>query len=158
MKGHPLHPALVHFPLACWVLATLVDVISQFVLLPSVSGATWAALSHLLLWGGVVIALPAMIAGLVDYARLDHEVQECAELMWHILVMGTAWAIFLGAAIWRVRAAPFDSPASWPVTMLELLGSVLLVVGGYLASIIVFDRIPKAKAASYAEPDQETKQ
>jgi hypothetical protein len=54
-------------------------------------------------------------------------------------------AQFLGAAIWRVRAAPIDGVVLWGITLLELVGSVCLVVGGRLASIIVFDRLPSAK-------------
>ena len=27
---HPLHPALVHFPIACWSLATLADIAGQW--------------------------------------------------------------------------------------------------------------------------------
>src|SRR5690606_40767462 len=27
---HPLHPALVHFPIACWTLATLADIGSRW--------------------------------------------------------------------------------------------------------------------------------
>ena len=35
MRGRPWHPALVHFPIACWVLATLIDVGGHIVALPS---------------------------------------------------------------------------------------------------------------------------
>jgi len=145
MNGHPWHPVIVHFPLACWVLATLVDVASRLFSMPLLPGIEWAAVAHLLLWTGIVMAVPAMIAGLVDYARLPPKVQESSELSWHITAMGTAWALFLGAAIWRVRAAPFDGVASWGVIFLELAGSACLVVGGRLASVIVFDRLPSAR-------------
>lgn len=144
MTGHPWHPAIVHFPLACWVLATLVDVSARLVLLPAIPGIAWAGLSHLLLWAGVLLALPAMLAGFVDYARLPAPVQESRELLLHIALMGTAWAVFLGAAIWRVRAGPFDGSASWGILALELAGTAVLVAGGRFAATVVFERLPAA--------------
>lgn len=145
MPGHPWHPAIVHFPVACWVLATLIDVAGRLVSMPPIPGIDWTGLSHLLLWTGVVLALPAMLAGLIDYSRLPGAVQESADLVWHIALMGTAWALFLWAAIWRVRTGPFDGAAQWSVTIIEVAGSGCLVAGGYFAATVVFERLPEAR-------------
>lgn len=145
MTAHPWHPVFVHFPLACWVLATAIDLAGQLFLIPQIPGTEWASLSHLLLWGGVALGAPAMIAGLMDYARLPCEVQESAELSWHIVTMATAWVLFLAAAVWRVRAAPFASAPSWGMTLLELVGTAGLVVGGRFAAVVVFERMPASR-------------
>lgn len=141
---HPSHPALVHFPIACWILATLVDVATQLVALPPVAGVAWSALSHLLLWGGVLLALPAIVAGVIDYLRLPDEVQSSAVLNRHILAMATAWLLFLGAAIWRAQSAMFDAGPPWSITLLELAGSVVLTVGGRYAAAVVFEGMAAA--------------
>src|SRR3546814_14287794 len=51
---HPLHPALVHFPVACWSLATIADVASLWLGQP----AWW--LAGVLLVIGTIAALAAM--------------------------------------------------------------------------------------------------
>jgi uncharacterized membrane protein len=144
MTRHPWHPAVVHFPIACWVLATLVDVSGWFIELPPIPGIVWAGVSHLLLWGGVLLAVPAIVAGVVDYIRLPEEVQESAELSRHVAAMAAAWLLFLGAAIWRVRSAPFAGAPSWGIMLLEVAGSACLIAGGRFAAAVVFDRIATA--------------
>src|SRR3546814_15511619 len=61
---HPLHPALVHFPVACWSLATIADVASLWLGQP----AWW--LAGVLLVIGPIAALAAMGAGLFEFARI----------------------------------------------------------------------------------------
>jgi uncharacterized membrane protein len=144
---HPWHPAFVHFPIACWVLATLVDIGGWFVALPPIPGIEWAGVSHLLLWGGVVLALPAIVAGVVDYIRLPEDVQASAELSRHVAAMATAWLLFLAAAIWRVRSASFEMAPSLGVVLLELAGSACLLAGGRFAAAVVFERLPTAHSS-----------
>lgn len=141
MTRHPWHPAVVHFPIACWILATLVDLIGQLFAMPPLPGIEWAAVSHLLVWSGVLLAVPAITAGIIDYLRLPDAVQSSVELSRHITAMGTAWLLFLGAGIWRVRSAPFDSAPLWGMTLVEIGGSLCLVLGGRFAAAVVFDRI-----------------
>ena len=62
---HPLHPVVVHFPIACWSLVTLGDWVGIF----------WAndlviALVQILLIIGCITALIAMMAGLYEITRL----------------------------------------------------------------------------------------
>ena len=69
-------------------------------------------MAQLLLWAGVLLAVPAIIAGLRDYLRLPDELQSSRELSRHVLLMGTAWFLFLAAAVWRTRSGAFDSAPS----------------------------------------------
>ena len=147
MTEHPWHPAFVHFPLACWVLAAMLDIATHFFSIPAVTGIAWPSLAQALLWGGTILALPAMLAGIIDYSKVPATVQDSAELLWHISLMTTAWMLFLGAAIWRVKSAPFDSAASWGITIIELAGVACLIVGGRFAATVVFKRLPAAQDA-----------
>jgi uncharacterized membrane protein len=135
------HPAIVHFPIACWVLTTLID-LSLF--LPwgiEPMSVAWSGVSAILLWTGVLFAIPTMLAGFLDFASLPRAVQDSRELTSHILWMGVAFTCFLGAGILRMRSSSFETPAVWYVVAVELVGSMLLLYGGHLASIVVFERL-----------------
>jgi uncharacterized membrane protein len=134
----PWHPALVHFPIACWVLATLVDVVGQFHAIPEIDGLAWSGVSHLLLWCGVLLALPAMAAGLRDFLRLPDEIRSGDALSRHVVLMGTAWLLFLAAAVWRTRSGAYAAEPSLAMTLLEFAGSACLIVGGHFAGVVVF--------------------
>ncbi|WP_051709985.1 Rieske 2Fe-2S domain-containing protein [Streptomyces sp. NRRL S-350] len=58
--GHPLHPALVQFPLGCWTSAALLDF---------TPGGRRSASA--LVAAGLLAAGPAALTGWVDWARLD---------------------------------------------------------------------------------------
>ena len=61
---HPLHPAIVHFPIACWSLAAAADFASQWY------GETAWQSSGGLLAVGCGMALLALVAGLVELPRV----------------------------------------------------------------------------------------
>jgi uncharacterized membrane protein len=146
------HPALVHFPIACWVLTTLIDL---SVLLPwgiELNSVAWSGVSTGLLWTGVLFAIPTMLAGFLDFASLPRAVQDSRELTSHILWMGVAFICFLVAAILRTRSSSFETPAAWYVVAVESAGSIFLVYGGHLASIVVFERLRTAPLDSESAP------
>ena len=123
----------------------MLDLAGKLVQMPAVSGIEWGGLSHLLVWTGVGLALPAMLAGFTDYARLPAAVRESNALLAHIAFMFVAWSLFLLAAIWRIRNGYFAGAASWPVTSIEILASACLVAGGHCAATVVFEKLPAAK-------------
>jgi len=140
------HPAFAHFPLACWILATLFDVAALAGVPPL--PAEWGlpeltAISTLLLWLGLAAALPAVGFGLVDYARLPAAARDSPEMLYHVACMGTAAAVFLIAAILRV--AENGLGPGW-LAALEAVGAVSIVAGGHFAGIVVFERLPEAMA------------
>ncbi|MGE5167611.1 MAG: DUF2231 domain-containing protein, partial [Deltaproteobacteria bacterium] len=64
---HPLHPALVHFPVACWSVATAADLASLHFGEPA-----WR-LAGALLVIGLVMAVPALLAGLYELTRVAQD-------------------------------------------------------------------------------------
>ena len=145
MRNHPWHPLLVHFPIAFWTAAVLLDSAALLHLPPdsaaaALPGVEPAALSFLLLWLGVAFGVPAMALGFVDFLRLPTALQKRAALNWHATAMTFAWAVFLGAALLRRSAAP-ASPAA---LLVELAGLACLVAGGVLAAAVVFDGWPRS--------------
>lgn len=142
------HPAFAHFPLACWLLATLFDVAAAANVPPfpvewGVPDAT--AVSTLLLWLGLAAALPAVGFGLVDYARLPAAARDSPEMQYHVACMGAAAAIFLIAALLRVAENAWGPGG---LAALEAAGALCLIAGGHFAGIVVFERLPEAAAST----------
>jgi uncharacterized membrane protein len=132
------------------VLATLID-LSLF--LPwgvELETVAWSGVAAVLLWTGVLFAIPTMLAGFLDFASLPRAVQDSRELTSHILWMGVAFICFLAAAVLRARSSSLETPAVWYVVAVESVGSILLVYGGHLASIVVFERLRTAPLDSEA--------
>lgn len=140
MRTHPWHPAMVHFPVACWVLATGADAVALLPFSASIGGMDAASLAVLLTWTGLAAAVPAAAAGIVDYARLPADVQRAAESTGHVMAMSCAVLLFLTAAL--LRRGTSGAPVH--VVALECLGTLALVVGGRYAAVVVFERIPEA--------------
>src|SRR6185437_7671358 len=80
---HPLHPALVHFPVACWSLAVLADFASL-----RFGTAAWSW-SGGLLAVGCAMAVLAMLAGMLELARVP-EGAALQDAWWHMGAMLTA--------------------------------------------------------------------
>jgi uncharacterized membrane protein len=62
IAGHPLHPMLVSIPIACFVGTLVSDIIYA-----RTADMQWANMSAWLLTFGLLIAVPAVIAGLIDF-------------------------------------------------------------------------------------------
>jgi uncharacterized membrane protein len=60
--GHPLHPLLVPIPIACFIGALLTDLVYW-----RTAGMQWANMSAWLLTVGLVVALLAVITGMIDF-------------------------------------------------------------------------------------------
>ena len=136
---HRWHPVFVHFPIACWVLATGLDLATTLMPIRNwVPEVDLIALAHFLIWLGIVVSIPAVIAGLADYRLLSEESTGMIDR--HATWMIAAITLFLIAGIWRLRNAAFDAPIPLALLIVELAGSMTLVAGGRVASIVVFGR------------------
>jgi uncharacterized membrane protein len=156
VRTHPWHPLLVHFPIACWTLAALIDSATLLGALPesiaeAVPGVAPAAFSFALLWLGLLLGVAAIVLGLIDLLGLPPELQRSGALNWHVVAMLDAWGLFLGAALLRPRPAPPFPPASLAATVIEIAGFFSLGVGGVLASAVVFDGWPHGAAGTASE-------
>jgi uncharacterized membrane protein len=132
----PLHPIVVHFPLALLALAWLCLVIHY------VRGSdVWSQRAGLLEAAGVVALLPTVVAGFVDtrgfgfmvHARWD------APLIWHAIGGLTSSAVFVGHYVWRRRLPErlSGSVAIWDLGLVTM-GFWLLVLTGTIAGEMVY--------------------
>jgi len=130
MFGHPLHPAVVHFPIGLLLSATLADLAWAVGLTGDVH------VGAVLMAGGLCGGLLAMGAGMIDLARVDAAVVPHA--LRHMTAVGLAW---LGYAIaLYLRRDVFSGTASiGTLTIaLSLFSAALLSLGGWLGGRLVY--------------------
>jgi len=72
MLNHPLHPALVHFPIGVWGIASALDVLVVIGIKPA---EIWP-ISSGLIGVGLVMALLAMAAGVFDLVKITKHQSE----------------------------------------------------------------------------------
>lgn len=129
---HPLHPVLVHFPIACWSLATLVDI-----------AGLWTTRWPLWQWSAGMLAigcasgLAAAGAGLMALLKLSPEHPATVVANRHMVAALTAWSLYAGSLFLRIKGmqpAPADSMA----LALSGLGFLALVATGWLGGQLVY--------------------
>lgn len=130
MTRHPLHPALVHFPIACWSLAAAADFASL-----RWGEAAWQWSAGLLL-AGCLTALPAVAAGLMEVRRVP-EGAALRTLFIHMGLMLTALTLFATRLLLRqAQLEPLAPDAA--ALLLDAAALVVLVVGGHFGARLVY--------------------
>ncbi|HEY4071032.1 MAG TPA: DUF2231 domain-containing protein [Sphingomicrobium sp.] len=130
MLGHPVHPVLVHFPVALLLSATIAD-------LAYVSGLTQDThIGAVLMAGGLAGGLLAMGAGMADLVKLDQKLVPHA--MMHASFVGLAWLGY-GIALYLRKDSLFASnPLGGQAIAVSLVSAVVLAFGGWLGGRLVY--------------------
>jgi len=129
VKGHPIHPMLVVFPIGLWVFSLICDLVS----LNGWGGPAWERTALYTLGGGIMGALLAALPGLVDLLSIaDPRARRIG--VWHMIVNLTAVAVF--AVDFWLRVWP--EPAPVPPVALSVLGVLLIGVSGWLGGELVY--------------------
>ncbi|KAB7627539.1 DUF2231 domain-containing protein [Alkalilimnicola sp. S0819] len=127
---HPLHPALVHFPIACWSLAVVADFAGLYF-----GDAAWRWSQGLLIVA-CIMAIPAMLAGLLELSRIP-EGPALRDTWWHMGAMLLAFTLFTTRLLLGLSQGPAFAPdalALW----LDAAGFVSLAIGGWLGGRLVY--------------------
>lgn len=136
MRGlvrHPLHPVIVHFPLALWSAAAIFEVLA----LVGEDGPWWMlAWWNLLL--GLIAALPAIASGFWELARLGVRHPALVFAAAHMMAMGMASGLFLVSFLLRGGPAPPGPAQLWVLVALDAAGIVCLAAGGWLGAELVY--------------------
>jgi nitrite reductase/ring-hydroxylating ferredoxin subunit/uncharacterized membrane protein len=131
--GHPLHPAINHFPIGLLIFALLMDMAALFQ--PSavfIQGAVYA------LAGGVALGLLAGLTGLADWLdiRRDHPSRPRANT--HMIINLTVLLLAAVSLVLRLGGPETAQPEILAVGLLGLAVGLLLY-SGYLGGTLVFD-------------------
>jgi uncharacterized membrane protein len=133
IAGHPLHPALVHFPVALWSVTWVWDALGAYT-----GAAAWWQTGFWCLMAGTVMAAPAVITGVMELVALEkaHPAESIA--VRHMLLMGTAFALYVAELV--IRGGPL-APEGWRLyaaVSLSTAGLALLAVGGWYGGRMVY--------------------
>src|SRR5689334_4860342 len=117
MFGHPLHPAVVHFPLGLLLSATGADVLWLLALTSDTH------VGAIMMAAGLLAALVAMGAGMLDLAKLDAAVVPHA--MQHMAAVGTAWVGYGIALYLRKDALLAGAQLAWPTVAISIASAIV---------------------------------
>lgn len=132
MKPWEVHPALVHFPIAFWIAAIVLEL--HAIRRPS---RTTTRVAYGLLLAGVVGGVLAAAFGLVAFLTLPAHSSETGSLMYaHLGLALGALVLFSVCAVtrWPRRAQPL--PMRWTIVL--GLGGMLVVAAGFIGGHIVY--------------------
>jgi uncharacterized membrane protein len=133
IKGHPIHPMLIPFPLALWVTSFIVDILYYFTRHP-----TLLTFAKFLLAAGCIAALVAAIFGIIDWLAINNnEVKKVAN--WHARLNIIALIVF--AISLFLRMGSYSDLVGRSLTipfLLSLLGVILITISGWLGGELVF--------------------
>lgn len=130
---HPLHPLLIHFPIALLLLSLVFD-LSAYIR-PS---ETFVAAALYTMGAGIVMALIAAGPGLIDWLdiRSDHPAKRIG--IYHMVLNLTVVALYIVNFLVRYNG-PIESRPSILPFLLSLIGIGILGVSGYLGGMMVYD-------------------
>jgi len=129
--SHPLHPALVHFPVAGWSLATAADAASSWLGEPA---WRFAAIS---MSAGCVVALAAMAAGLRELAKLRDGDAALPVANRHMLFALAAFCAYATSLLLRWAGGGLHAPGVSALCA-SIVGFALLGVTGWLGGQLVY--------------------
>lgn len=124
-QGVPIHPALVHFPVAAWTAATI---------------TSWGALytpglGIVSLWCNIIalaIAPLVMLFGLIEFLDIPENSETAKAASHHMLLAGGTFTAYLLLLIVQSLQMPIVSAA------LATAGLALLVLAGHAGARIVY--------------------
>jgi uncharacterized membrane protein len=134
--GHPVHPMLVHFPIAFWTVATLAYVADA-----ADMGEVAAAVAKYSNGAGLIMAMLAMVAGLLELSSIESRSKTMQVATWHMMVMATAWLCFLLALVLPISAAARMNQlaAQLAGAASAIAGFLLMSGGGWLGGRLVYE-------------------
>ncbi len=130
--GHPTHAMFIHFPVAFYVGALSLDVLSRLGRFPPAPlAATWLLLGA---FAGTALAIPT---GLLDWLAMVPGSRKRRWATRHMLVQVAALVVFVVDAVvrWSGRGRP---RASLVWIGVELVGVLVLLVGQWLGGVLVY--------------------
>lgn len=131
LAGHPLHPMLVHFPIALWTLSVAADAGGLIT-----RNEIWWSASFACQALGLLAAVLAMVAGALDLSSLPRGHPGMDTAVAHLSVMGMAWLLYLASA--ALRGLPGADAPPRSAVVAGSAGFLCMVAGGWLGGRLVY--------------------
>jgi uncharacterized membrane protein len=127
--GHPIHPMLVPFPIACFAGTLVTDIAYT-----ATGEVQWANFSSWLLTAGLIISIFAVIAGATDFLG-----ERRIRALKHAWIHGIGNAVALILSIWNAFVHTHDGYTGvWPtgLTLSAVVVAILVVTGWQGGSLV----------------------
>jgi len=131
--GHPVHPVITHFPMALLPVSLLGDLLGVWT-----NAAFWWGFSFYNLAIGLILSIPALITGVIDFLAIPQEGDAERVAMRHMTMIITAIMMYTGSFFIRFGV---EIPSGWRLLSsisLSLLGLIFLLIGGWLGGQLVY--------------------
>jgi uncharacterized membrane protein len=151
--GHPLHPILVHMPMAVWPAALVFDLLSR----AGIGGNAMVRTSFFAIGVGLAVALLAVPTGIVDWSGIKPEKPAWKLGLWHMVLNAVVLILFAINFVLRLGTYREMSSVSGAPLILSIAGTLLLFVSAYLGGRMVYAyginvaRLSKGKWRKVAE-------
>jgi uncharacterized membrane protein len=133
--GHPLHPAIVHVPIALWVGSLVMDILT----LCNVGGNALVRTSFVAILFGLLSTAIVIPAGIAEWTQIKREKPAWKLALYHML-LNVLVAILLVISLILRLGDNFhaDQVPMIPFT-LNCLANIVLGVSGYIGGRMVYD-------------------
>lgn len=151
LPGHPLHPPLTDATIGMFVLAGGLAIIGKAGGIPlAAAKGMWLALI-----GGLIVAVPTALTGLVDWLSIEWGSPRWRTATLHLTAMVSSVALFALAA-WRQYDGYQHGHVTTSGLILTLCGAAVLTIGGWLGGSLVFVHGTRVLSSNQepAEPGQ----
>jgi uncharacterized membrane protein len=130
--GHPIHPALIVFPLGLLGMAVIFDVIAFIA-----ANGYWSEIAYWMIAAGVISGLVAAPFGLIDWLAIPSGTR--AKRIGALHGIGNVVVVLLFAASWFLRGGIPQTPPTLAI-VLGFAGFGLALVTGWMGGELV-DRL-----------------
>ncbi len=128
--GHQLHPILVVFPIALFVMTAIFDGVHL-----GTGNPMWARLAFWNMTAGIIGGLLAAIPGFIDWLFIPRRTRAKTVGALHMVVNVAAVALFI--ANWAIRYEGSIDAVGPGTFILSIVGVVVLGVGGWFGGELV---------------------
>jgi uncharacterized membrane protein len=135
--GLPLHPFLVHFPIAIWLAVPVLDIAALYA-----GPEGWWHVALAATWVGVVIGAMAIASGLLEYLQPSLAGIDMRLAARHGVRTTLAWCAFTAKLI-VAAVLPLSAWAIAVCLLLDLVACGLLVQGVYFGTRQVYQQLEK---------------
>jgi uncharacterized membrane protein len=132
-RGRPLHPMLVHFPVALYPTSLVFDVLSHL----SDDGNPFVVGAFSLIVIALVVSALAVAAGFADFLLIENGTRTWRIAVLHMSVQLVTSGLFLANAVLRGRDLDVTATPTGPI-VLSAVGLLTLTLGSALGGELVY--------------------
>jgi uncharacterized membrane protein len=132
LRGHSAHPPLTDFPIALLAISLAWDIVAI-----STGSDVWWQFAFWSQVAGLIVIVPTALTGFIEYIVLPEGHPASGTATRHMLVMITATLPYIGSVIARGGTAAPTGTKLVVAIALNVLGLVLLMLGGWLGGELV---------------------